>query len=117
MNMPGSPLQPALSLRLFMHEDVRHDGRLLHEWLLELARHEGLAGGSVFRAVAGFGRHGVLHEQAFFELAGTLPLVAEFILDEEAARRMLEKVAAAGVELVYTLTDIHCGVLEKAPAP
>jgi len=28
----------------------------------------GISGGSAFRAVAGFGRHGKLHEETFFEL-------------------------------------------------
>ena len=30
--------------------------------------------GSAFRAIAGFGRHGVLHEQHFYELAGDLAI-------------------------------------------
>jgi PII-like signaling protein len=28
----------------------------------------GIHGGSAFKAIAGFGRHGVLHEDHFFEL-------------------------------------------------
>ncbi|MFT3790053.1 MAG: DUF190 domain-containing protein [Rudaea sp.] len=43
---------------------------LLYEWLLERARKLGIHGGSAFRAIAGYGRHGRLHEQQFFELAG-----------------------------------------------
>ena len=53
-------------LYFYAHLRARHDGMLLSEWLLEQARRQGIGGGSVFRATAGFGRHGVLHEEAFF---------------------------------------------------
>ena len=100
-------------LRFFMHSNARHKGKLLYEWLLEKARHEKLAGGSAFRAIAGFGRHGVLHEEAFFELAGDMPVRVEFVLREEEAERMLDIVREAGVELVYASSPIHIGVLGK----
>ena len=73
------------SLRFYMHENQKHNGALLHEWLLELAKHRGIRGGSVFRAIAGFGRHGVLAEQHFFELAGQLTVVVEFVVSDAQA--------------------------------
>ena len=39
--------------------------------VLEQAKKQGVRGGSAFRAIAGFGRHGILHEEHFFELAVT----------------------------------------------
>ena len=39
----------------------------------------GVHGGSAFRAIAGFGRHGHMHEETFFELAGELAVKVEFI--------------------------------------
>ncbi|HET6588091.1 MAG TPA: DUF190 domain-containing protein [Oleiagrimonas sp.] len=113
MTASSTPVHHGVSLRFFMHTDARHDGMLLSEWLLELARHEHLAGGSAFRAIAGFGRHGVLREEAFFELAGKLPVVVEFVLDDADATRLLERVRAANVELVYTRTAIEYGVLGR----
>ena len=62
-------------LRFYMHENRKLHGRLLYEWLLEHAKKMGIHGGSAFRAIAGYGRHGVLHEQHFFELAGDLPVI------------------------------------------
>ena len=111
MNTSKIPVRHGVSLRFFMHADARHQGMLLSEWLLELARHERFSGGSVFRAIAGFGRHGVLHEETFFELAGKLPVVVEFLLDENDATRLLDLVAAAQAELVYTRTAIQYGIL------
>jgi PII-like signaling protein len=99
------------NLRFFMHSNARHKGKLLYEWLLEQARDEGLAGGSAFRAMAGFGRHGVLHEEAFFELAGDLPIRVEFVLRNEEAERLLAIVREADVSLVYMSSPATIGVL------
>lgn len=101
-------------LRFFVHEGERHGGELLFEWLLEEARREGIPGGSAFRAMAGYGRHGVLHEQTFFELAGNLPVQVVFFTRRELAERLLERVAAAGLRLVYSLSDAEFGTTGSA---
>lgn len=100
-------------LRFFMHANARHDGKLLHEWILEQARKQKLGGGSVFRAVAGFGRHGVLHEERFLELAGELPLKLEFLLRDSEADALLEIVRKSGAELVYARSASEIGIIDK----
>ena len=100
-------------LRFFMHMHARHDGLLVSEWLLEQAKKNKLGGGSVFRAIAGFGRHGVLHQEAFFELADDLPVKVEFLLRDSEADTMLQLVRDAGVELVYAREPAHIGILGK----
>ncbi len=100
-----------VNLRFYMHNNAKHHGKLLYEWLLEQARDQGLAGGSAFRAIAGFGRHGVLHEEAFFDLAGDLPVRVEFVLREQEAEQLLDAVRHAGVSLVYTQSPVDIGVL------
>jgi PII-like signaling protein len=105
-------------LRFYMHENVKHRHRLLYEWLLEHARSLGVHGGSAFRAVAGFGRHGVLHEQHFFELAGDLTIKVEFILTDELADRLLESLRAENVSVVYARLPAEFGVIgHKAARP
>ncbi|HET6633104.1 MAG TPA: DUF190 domain-containing protein [Rhodanobacteraceae bacterium] len=106
----------AVYLRFFMHANARHGGTLLHEWLLERARAEGIGGGSVFRAVAGFGRHGVLRETHFFELADDLPLKVEFIVDPAQCDTLLALVREAGADLVYTRNAVEFGIIEGRPA-
>jgi uncharacterized protein len=91
----------ATVLRLYMHESRRFRGMLLYEWLLEHARKLGVHGGSAFRAVAGYGRHGVMQEQNFFELAGELPVVTEFVVNEADAERILAMVRKENIDLVY----------------
>lgn len=116
MNPSGTTTHSGVSLRFFMRADARHQGKPLHEWLLEQARHEHLVGGSVFRAIAGFGRHGVLHEEAFFELAGKEPVMVEFILDDAAADHLLDRVRDTHVELFFVRACVEYGVLGKTAA-
>jgi uncharacterized protein len=107
-------------LRFYVHEGQRHQRRLVWEWLLEQANALGIRGGSAFRAMAGFGRHHVLHESTFFELAGTLTVEVEFIVTEEEAQQLLQRLQAAGVRLFYARIPAVFGVLNPAqgdPSP
>jgi uncharacterized protein len=103
-------------LRFYVHEGQRLHGRLVWEWLLEQANRLGIRGGSAFRAMAGFGRHHVLHESRFFELAGTLTIEVEFIVSDEEAQRLLKLVEAEKVRLFYACVPALFGVLNPDPA-
>ena len=77
-------------LRFYVHENQRYERALVWEWLLGQANALGIRGGSAFRAMAGFGRHRVLHESTFFELAGTLTVEVEFIVTDAEAQQLLQ---------------------------
>ena len=104
-------LQHGVHLTFYCHLRAKHDGMLLSEWLLEQAKQHGLGGGSVFRAIAGFGRHGVLHEEQFFELADDLPVKIEFLLREDQADLLLQLVRTAGVDATYARWPASFAVL------
>ncbi|MET4569829.1 DUF190 domain-containing protein [Rhodanobacter soli] len=106
-------LQHGVHLYFYCHSRAKHDGVLLSEWLLEQAKAHGLGGGSVFRAIAGFGRHGVLHEEQFFELADDLPVKIEFLLREEQAELLLQLVRSAGVDATYARSPASFALLGK----
>ena len=99
-----------LYLRFYMHENRKHHGLLLYEWLLETAKKAGLHGGSAFRAIAGYGRHGILHEQHFFELAGDLTVEVEFLLTEEQASLLLELLQREKVNVFYAKVPAEFGL-------
>jgi len=109
--MNQEALQQGVHLTFYCHLRARHDGMLLSEWLLEQAKRHGLGGGSVFRAIAGFGRHGVLHEEQFFELADDLPIKIEFLLREEQAEMLLQLVREANVDATYARHPASFAVL------
>ena len=102
-------------LRFYVHEGQRHQRRLAWEWLLEQANSLGIRGGSAFRAMAGFGRHHVLHESTFFELAGTLTVEVEFIVTETEAQQLLQRVQASGMRMFYARIPASFGVINPAP--
>lgn len=91
-------------LRFYTSEGRKLHGSLAYEWLLERAKGLGIGGGSAFKAIAGFGRHGRLHEQHFFELAGEVPVLVEFIVTEEQADALLQSLAAERLDLFYART-------------
>lgn len=88
-------------LRFYTYENRKHGSVLVYEWLLERAKQLGIHGGSAFRAIAGFGRHGKLHEQHFFELAGDVPVLVEFIVSDAEAEQLLAMLRAENVALFY----------------
>lgn len=97
--------------RFYVHEDHRHHGQLVWEWLLMEANKLGIRGGSAFRAMAGFGRHHRLHEAKFFELAGSLAVEVEFIVSVEEADKLLELVHRNKVRLFYAQIPAQFGVV------
>lgn len=99
-----------ICLKLYVSGLQRHDGRLLYDWLLERAHALGIPGGTAIRAIAGFGRHGRLHEEAFFELAGELPVELAFLLNEAQCEQILAAVKDAGLRLFYVRMPAEFGV-------
>jgi PII-like signaling protein len=109
-----APMRKGFSLRFYMQEKAKHKGILLYEWLLRQAKAQGIHGGSAFRAIAGYGRHGVLHEQKFFELEGELPVVVEFLVDEAEADKLLALVKEDGAHLFWARFPAEFGVFGEA---
>src|SRR5271169_5730688 len=97
-------------LRFYVHEGQRHQHALLWEWLLQEANKMGIRGGSAFRAMAGFGRHHVLHENHFFELAGSLTVEVEFIVTDDEAQSLLRLLEQEGVRAFYARIPAQFGV-------
>ena len=98
-------------LKFYVHEHRRHRGVLLYEWLLERARKLGVHGGSAFRAIAGFGQHGILHEDHFFELAGNLPVEVVFMVSEQEATQLLELIQQENIQIFYVRMVAEYGVI------
>lgn len=96
-------------LRFYVSEKQHHQGELMHEWLLRLAQQLELPGGSAFRAIAGYGKHGRMREETFFELAGELAVAVEFIIDTQSADRLIAAVAAEKLQLHYIRYAVEMG--------
>lgn len=98
-------------LRFYVHENRRHGHILLYEWLLEQAKATGIHGGSAFRAIAGFGRHGILHEEHFFELAADMTVQVEFLVTDAEAAQLLDLVDREKESVFYTRVAAEFGTI------
>ncbi len=101
----------AIYLKFYLTEKQKHDSKPLYEWLLEHAQRVGVTGGSVFRAIAGYGRHGSMHAETFIELGGELPLQVEFVLEERQAEEFLETLRAYELNIRYVSYPVKAGVI------
>ena len=72
---------------------------------------EYLHGGSAVRAIAGFGRHGVLHEDHFFVLAADLPVEIGFAVTDEEAERFLQLIRDEKVSIFYLRLPVEFDVI------
>jgi PII-like signaling protein len=100
-------------LRFYVHEGRKHGHVLLYEWLLEQARALGIHGGSAFRAIAGYGRHGVLHEEHFFELAGDLTVAVDFAVSDTEADDLLALLERECIETFYVKMPVEFGSVRQ----
>lgn len=102
--------KPGIYLKLYVHENRRHGRKLVYEWLLEQARKLGIEGGSAFRAIAGFGAHGALHEEHFFELQGDLPIEVVFSVTDEQAGQLMDLLDKENLRLFFIKMPVEYGV-------
>lgn len=98
-----------MCVQFFILEGVKHAHQPIHEWLFDVARGLEIPGGTVLRAAAGYGRHG-LHEDVFFELAGHLPETIEFFAAADKINALIARVSAAGLRLAYIQFPVRCGI-------
>ena len=99
-------------LKFYVQEKRKLHGILAYEWILEKAKKVGIHGGSAFRAIAGFGRHGVLHAEHFFELAGDVAVEVELAVTDDEAERMMARVREEGIALFFVRTPVEFGTIE-----
>jgi len=104
----------AICLKIYVTELRQHDGKLLYEWILEQAKELGIPGGSVFRAIAGYGRHGRVHEETFFELSGDLPVELEFVASGREIAKLLKLLEQEKMALFYVRFPVETGIAGKA---
>ena len=105
-------LREESALRIFINDVDHSHGQPLYHVILQLAWNEGLTGGTVMKAVAGFGGHKRLHEATMLDLAQNLPLVIEMI-DEtpkiEALIVKLEEIVPEGLCTVQAVRVMRFG--------
>ena len=83
-----------IRVRAYFGERDRHHGKPLWSALLEYLRHQGAAGATVTRGIAGYGAHTKIHAASIVDLSADLPLVLEWVDTEEIVGRLLPTLEA-----------------------
>src|SRR5205807_5263258 len=94
-------------LRIFIGESDRHDGKLLHEWIVMKAREDGLAGATVLRGMIGFGAHSRLHTFKIERLSQDLPIIVEIVDTREKLEKFLALIDNEIEEGMATLEEVR----------
>jgi len=97
-------------ITFFTHQDKRHKGKPLADWLVHLAQDMGLPGATLIAGGEGFGQHRRIHSAHFFELTDQ-PVEVQMAVGEADAQRLFERLRAEGVHLFYVKTAVEFGSL------
>jgi len=107
--MDNERLKTAKLVRVFIAEEDTYEGKPLYKHILEWCLENGIAGATVFKAFAGYGKHKQLRKHSLFPKKD-LPIVVEIIDEpqkvEEKLLPFLKGVVKEGLittETVYIL--------------
>ena len=103
MNTPTN----AQRLVIYLGESDTWRGRSLYMSILETLREAGIAGGTVTRALAGFGAHSRIRTQTIEVLSTDLPIVVTVIDTPEQIARALDLVSPMVREGLITLEEVR----------
>jgi len=93
-------------LRIFISVEDKYGGKPLWEEILRLVKEKGLAGATVFKAVAGMGSHSKLRTFSILRLSQELPLVIEIVDREEKIKEFLPVLDSVMEEGLVLLEDV-----------
>jgi PII-like signaling protein len=107
--------------RVFVGESDKWHHQPLHRALLERLRAEGFAGATVFRGIAGFGAHSVIHTSHVLDLSADLPVIVEVVDTEEQMEKLLpildEMVQQGVLVTMEKVRVVRYGCAPKPPTP
>ena len=98
---------PNKQVSVYINEADKWRKRPLHLEILKMLHSEGLAGGTVVRAVAGFTGSGGVQTTSLVDLGGKLPLGVQFVDSEENVLRVLTRLREMAPKRLITIQDIE----------
>jgi PII-like signaling protein len=96
---------PGKLLRIYIGESDQYHGHPLYEMILLKAKEMGLSGGTVIRAIQGFGaQSAIIHKAKILRLSEDLPILIEMVDTPDRIREAID-------EIEKMIDDHGCGVL------
>ena len=94
-------------LRIYINESDRRGSQSLYQWVLVKAREHGLAGATVLRGTASFGRHSLIHTAKILRLSDDMPVIVEMIDRTDKLEAFLEAIDSAIEEGLATMEPVR----------
>jgi len=101
-------------ITFFTHQNSRHKGKQISDWMTSLVQELGLRGASIHAGGESFARGGRVHSAHFFELSDQ-PVEILMAVTTEEATRLFDRLEAEGVHPFYVKTPVEFGVLGREP--
>ena len=98
-------------LRIYIDNTDKYNNEPLWKYLLNSAKDNKIAGATVYKAVAGVGRHSEIHTFDIFNLSNEMPIVIEIIEDEENIEKFLKNVENSLKEAFVTIHSVDTNKL------
>ena len=92
----------AILLRIFVSESDEYKGEQLYKHIIDMLRKERIAGATVLRGIAGFGKTSHFHMTSILRLSTDLPIVIEVTDKKENIERIKPKLDAVIKEGLIT---------------
>lgn len=105
--MGNENLDRAKLVRVFIAEEDTYGGKPLYKYILQWCMENGIAGATVFRGIAGYGRHRRLRKHSLLPKRD-LPLVVEVIdTPEKVEKKLLPFLKEVVKEGLITLETVY----------
>jgi PII-like signaling protein len=96
-----------LRLRIYIGESDRYHGKPLYLHIPHELKSRGVKGATVFRGIAGYGSHSLIHTADILRLSEDLPVVIEVVEEEEIIRKILPDIEKLVTEGLITLEPVY----------
>ena len=101
-------------LRIYIGEDDKCEGRALHDVIVEKAREAGMAGATVFRALAGFGANSRVRTSGMLGLSRDLPIIVVLVDTPERIESFVPTLEELIQDGLVTVEDIEVVLYRSA---
>ena len=81
----------AILLRIFIGESDEYEGKKLYKHIIEMLKKEGIAGATVLRGIAGFGKTSHIHTTSILRLSTDMPIIIEITDKKENIEKVKPK--------------------------
>ncbi|MCE4609713.1 MAG: DUF190 domain-containing protein [Desulfurococcales archaeon] len=96
-----------LRLRIYIGESDRFHGKPLYMYILNILKSNGIRGATVYRGIAGYGSHSLIHTVNVLRLSEDLPIVIEVVDEANKINKILPRIEEVVEEGLITLDPVR----------